>query len=226
MKSGLFGKLPVRRDFVTVRVRRSFLDAWEPWMQACLAASQEALEGDWQRAYSAAPIWRFWLSADVCGEATLGAMMPSFDGVGRAYPLTLVVSGDLAAPEHDLREAWFAAIETMLKSTADGGLDYADILVALDALARPIEGWQGGNAQVVSDKLQGVSANEALADCPARGAEVSLAPRSNAAGPISVWWTAENTTQLPRRFATPHLPDPALFTAMLTGSWPVASEAG
>ena len=41
----------------------------------------------WIDAYNRAPIWRFWLGADFCGEAMIGAFMPSVDGVGRAFPL-------------------------------------------------------------------------------------------------------------------------------------------
>jgi type VI secretion system protein ImpM len=226
MQSGLFGKLPGRRDFIAVRVQRAFLEAWEPWMQSCLIASQEMLEGDWHRAYRAAPIWRFWLSADVCGEATLGAMMPSFDGVGRAYPLTLLLSGNLAAPECDAREGLFMAIETVLRSTADGSLDYAEVLVALGALARPIKAWQGRYAPIVSCEPQIGDVNDAPADWPRRGGSVALGQWANCVFPNSVWWTAGNASHRAHRFVTPHLPDPGLFTAMITGSWPVAPEAG
>ena len=87
MPAGLFGKLPAKRDFVAANAPRRFLEVWEPWLQASVATSRQMLGEAWSDAYNRAPIWRFWLGADFCGEATIGAFMPSIDGVGRSFPL-------------------------------------------------------------------------------------------------------------------------------------------
>ena len=52
----------------------------------------------WQQAYLTAPIWRFWLGADICGVTVIGALMSSLDGVGRYYPLTVFAVADEEAP--------------------------------------------------------------------------------------------------------------------------------
>src|SRR6185437_14844380 len=87
--AGFFGKLPAKRDFVAYQASRPFLDLWEPWLQASLATSRLTLGEEWSPAYNRAPLWRFWLGAQFAGEAMLGALMASVDGVGRPFPLTL-----------------------------------------------------------------------------------------------------------------------------------------
>ena len=89
MRCGLYGKLPSKRDFVAIGTPRALLDVWEPWMQGGISASRQSLGDDWKQAFLTAPIWRFWLGAELCGTTVLGAFMPSLDGVGRYFPLTL-----------------------------------------------------------------------------------------------------------------------------------------
>src|SRR5579872_6326200 len=104
MPAGLFGKLPAKRDFVTANVSRRILNVWEPWLQSGLGRSKQMLGQGWTDAYNRAPIWRFWLGSDFCGEATIGAFMPSVDGVGRPFPLAIFAGeGDIsvAPPEID-----------------------------------------------------------------------------------------------------------------------------
>src|ERR1700722_12378723 len=91
MSAGLFGKLPAKRDFIGMNASRRFLEAWEPWLQASVAMSKQVLGDAWVETYNRAPIWRYWLGADFCGEAMIGAFMPSVDGVGRSFPLAIFV---------------------------------------------------------------------------------------------------------------------------------------
>jgi type VI secretion system protein ImpM len=103
MACGLFGKLPSKRDFVAINAPRRFLTVWENWVQAGLAASREQLGTGWQEAYLSAPIWRFWLGAEIGGAETVGALMPSVDGVGRYFPLTVFAAapdGMIIDPAH------------------------------------------------------------------------------------------------------------------------------
>ena len=51
MRCSLFGKLAAKRDFIALFAPRDFLNAWEPWMQACVSASRDALGESWQQAY-------------------------------------------------------------------------------------------------------------------------------------------------------------------------------
>ena len=87
---GFFGKLPGLGDFVSRRLPREFIDAWDQWLQASLRTSQEMLGDEWLNHYLVSPIWRFAMSPGICGNnAWAGVMMPSVDRVGRYYPLTL-----------------------------------------------------------------------------------------------------------------------------------------
>ena len=47
---------------------------------------------EWLPIYLTSPIWRFVLSAGLCGgEVVAGVLMPSVDRVGRYFPFTLAV---------------------------------------------------------------------------------------------------------------------------------------
>lgn len=141
MTSGLYGKLPVKRDFVAENVPRGFIQRYEPWLQGSIAASRITLGPRWQAVYYAAPIWRFWLGPQVCGAGVVGAMMPSIDGVGRAFPLTVMTAaGDGAVfdrPENDPQDAWFEAVEDLLLTALDADCDYPGLLERLAGLPEP-----------------------------------------------------------------------------------------
>ena len=133
MSAGLFGKLPAKRDFVAANAPRRFLEVWEPWLQAGVATSKQILGPKWADAYNRAPIWRYWLGADFCGEATIGVFMPSVDGVGRSFPLSLFAGegeSSLLPPELELNDAWFEAAEAIL-------LDALDPAATLEDYRRP-----------------------------------------------------------------------------------------
>src|SRR5690348_1862282 len=140
MPAGLFGKLPAKRDFIGANASRRFLEVWEPWLQAGVAMSKQALGETWIEIYNRAPIWRFWLGADFCGEAVIGAFMPSVDGVGRAFPLAIFVGeGDelLSPPELEPNGAWFAAAEAVLLDALEPGATLELIAEKVQALPAP-----------------------------------------------------------------------------------------
>lgn len=131
MSAGLFGKLPAKRDFIAANAPRRFLELWEPWIQAGVATSKQILGAKWADAYNRAPIWRFWLGAGFCGEAVIGLFMPSVDGVGRSFPLSLFTGEgerSLLPPELESNDAWFEAAEAIL-------LDALDPAVMLETIA-------------------------------------------------------------------------------------------
>src|SRR5688500_5935545 len=123
MRCGLYGKLPAKRDFVSLSAPREFLAVWEPWLQGGVSASRLKLGSGWQAACLRSPIWRFWLGADVCGRTVTGAFMPSVDGVGRYFPLTILACADAGAaippPELEPQAAWFGKVERLLLSALD-----------------------------------------------------------------------------------------------------------
>ncbi|NWA02518.1 type VI secretion system-associated protein TagF [Pseudomonas gingeri] len=122
--AGFFGKVMSHGDFVMRRLPAGFLREWDNWLQAGLQHSRERLGEQWLAVYLCSPVWRFALSAGVCGEqAWCGVMIPSLDRVGRYFPLTLAAS----APPAPLLQRlefdgdWYGQLERLaLSSLADG----------------------------------------------------------------------------------------------------------
>src|SRR5579863_4585631 len=151
MPAGLFGKLPAKRDFIAMNAPRRFLDVYEPWLQGGLATARLQLGDEFLDAYNSAPLWRFWLGAEVAGEATIGVFMASVDGVGRSFPLTLLTSDAQSfppPPEVDANEAWFEAAENALLAALGEGVSFDAVALSLAALpphaGQPAGGDLGG----------------------------------------------------------------------------------
>jgi type VI secretion system protein ImpM len=91
---GFFGKVPAKGDFVQAGLPRSFVDAWDRWLQDRLAASRCLLGEAWTELWMEAPIWRFRLARALCGpDPVAGLWMPSVDRVGREFPMTFAGIG-------------------------------------------------------------------------------------------------------------------------------------
>ena len=116
-----------------------------------------------------APIWRFWLGADVCGSTTIGAFMSSLDGVGRYFPLTLFARADdnaaIPPPELGAQDDWFNAAEAFLMSTLDQNADFETITADLGALAGPFQEFRNSPPQDMIVEGAGRSGSGALAPC-------------------------------------------------------------
>jgi type VI secretion system protein ImpM len=216
----LFGKVRTRRDFIAVATPRPFLAVWESWLQTVMAASREALRDGWNDAFLTAPIWRFWLGADICGASALGALMPSMDGVGRYFPLTYVaVAGPeaaLAPPEANAQSPWFEQVEDFLLSTLEAR-DHGALLHAFESVAAPVESGRMENSRVTHlDEDAGQTLVEGLAFehsfAVARAADAARAASSS-----TFWWTTGGEGYAPRAISCLRMPSPPVFTAMLTG---------
>ena len=223
MPCHLYGKLPTKRDFIAIGVTRDFLDQWEPWLQSSVSASQATLKDQWQNAFLRAPIWRFWLGADLCGITTIGAFMPSLDRVGRYFPLTLLATADqgatVAPPEIDAQEDWFKAAEDFLISTLDQEKTFEAAVEGLNGLAMPRQTGLAPPTGVFTDR----NATTCLKNDERHFAEVfeSLchAAPDTIYGGTSFWWTAGGEDFAPIAFCTKRMPDPFLFASMLTGQF-------
>lgn len=118
MPYGLFGKVPQKRDFLSVNTPSMVLTPFETWLQSAVAASRNELGRTWQDHYLVSPIWRFWIGEQILGTAVAGALMPSVDQVGRYFPLSILY---YAEPEDDLPppllaplDHWYGEIEQRL----------------------------------------------------------------------------------------------------------------
>jgi type VI secretion system protein ImpM len=235
MPYGLFGKLPSRRDFISQNMPRSFLRVWEPWLELGMRESQDVLGRlAWEDCFRAAPIWRFWLGAEICGEAILGAFMPSIDAVGRYFPLTLIYLEDarqdsndqdsndrdsndkgLPPPSIDPRHAWFEALEDILLSALD---PEASPETLLDDLARltsePVEAT--AQKAPLFATLQQDRASLPLTDL---FEACRLAYHDCKTASATFWWTLGGDGFRPTAFMHKDLPEARLLTGMLSGQF-------
>jgi len=223
MSAGLFGKLPAKRDFIGMNASRRFLEAWEPWLQAGVATSKQMLGDAWIETYNLAPIWRYWLGADFCGEAMIGAFMPSVDGVGRSFPLAVFVGeGDasLAPPELEPNDAWFAAAEAVLLDALEPGATLE--LIAEKVGALPLPALEPRRTR--DDGLEDLAEGGVLARDI--GSEVSSAflaarrfGRRRAFASQTFWWTIGGGDFPSLALMEVGLPPAVRFADMLTGAF-------
>lgn len=225
MRCGMFGKLAAKRDFIAQYAPRAFLDVWEPWMQSSMSASRQTLRASWQEAYLTAPIWRYWLGPEICGAAVLGAFMPSLDGVGRHYPLTVFAStgpdAQIPPPDIDVQDGWFAAAEAFLLATLDRDASFEQISGTLEQFPPPT-----APADTAIPAGFVVLADGALG-APAVGSgfeglfsDLRRANFASAYAAASFWWTVGGHDCPPLALSCRRMPDPFVFATMLIGRLP------
>ena len=230
---GLYGKVSKKGDFVTRRLPRTFVDPWDAWLQSAMANSRDKLGGDWLDAYLNAPIWRFALSAGICGDAVVaGVLMPSVDKVGRHFPLALAaVFDEQVLPTQVMTSGadWFAVLEDLALSTLEDDFDFDDF-----------------DKSLADSTFEGNSETTAMFFAPARALEgrnwrLAIDP-SSALGPgdpmvthqilrsfmprYSIWWCAGAERVAPSFLACEDLPSKDSFTALLDGDWGQWNWAG
>jgi type VI secretion system protein ImpM len=221
MRCGLYGKLPTKRDFIAMHAPRNFLAVWEPWIQAGMATSRESLGDQWLPAFLAAPIWRFWLGAELCETTVMGAFMSSLDGIGRYFPLTLFACADgttaMSPPEIDPQEDWFVAAEQFLLSALDDRISFEETERTLAGLRLPGSRQAGGRP---SDTIGGAGTIVAKVGEQALSEVFAAVRRVDHAGIYSAatfWWTGGGEGYPPMALGGRRLPSPHLFSAMLSG---------
>lgn len=229
MSAGLFGKLPAKRDFVAANAPRRFLEVWEPWLQAGVATSRQILDAKWAEAYNRAPIWRYWLGAGFCGEATIGVFMPSVDGVGRSFPLSLFAGegeNALPPPEFDSNDAWFEAAETILLDALEPGATLEAVAERMAAMSPPrlqARESEVGGLQELPDGgilIRGVDRQISLGFLAARRFGYRRAFASQ-----SFWWTIGGEGFPPLALSYVGLPPAVRFAVMLTGDFAEAEPS-
>ncbi len=231
---GFFGKLPCNGDFLERRVPRGFLEVWDPWLQHCVHTSREILQESWLSSYLSSPLWRFVLSASVCGSgAYAGVLAPSVDRVGRYFPLTIVTQIDVDfcslqfAAQHT---AWFGALESLVLTAledTDLSLEWFDAQVAGLAIRLDEAGAAADPELVDIFERSSFPAQGSAWRAPLRSASGlqdainAFAFRELAAQlrPISLWWTEGSSGPASSWLTLRSLPTPAHFGAMLDGHW-------
>lgn len=222
MGCGLFGKLPDKRDFIAVSAPSAFLQVYEPWLQGGLSASRLELGAKWQDAFLNAPIWRFWLGSAYCGSSVAGAFMPSVDGVGRYFPLTVFAlaeqGGAIPCPELDPQDAWFAQAEDFLLQALEPEATYASVTQRLAALPPPndqIKAAPPGDMVRLSDGTIVTALDPAR--FPERLSALRLEDNARAYAHASYFWTVGGEHFESLALVGQALPNPYLFSGLLTG---------
>lgn len=224
MSCGLYGKLPMKRDFISVSTPHAFLERWEPWIQGGIAASRIALGAQWQDIFLRAPIWRFWLGAEICGRPAMGSFMPSVDGVGRFFPLTAFACGEAGSafptPQNNPQAAWFADVEAMLLDALDEDAAYDRVLETLSNLPSPASTRTPEAEASIRDLFSATLVTADTADSLERAFASLLAERERrqqAAG--CFFWTIGGQDFPPAALFCTGLPDPNVLTTFLSGQF-------
>lgn len=225
--AGFFGKLPSHGDFVSRRLSREFLAAWDPWLQQGIAHSQAQLGEAWLNTYLTSPIWRFVLDKGAAGaDSCAGVMVPSVDRVGRYFPLTVMLPLEaLSSPLVVAGTAsdWFDEAERLLLTALeDSNFDLAEFDSSVENISGAIP-TQDIELEHFPDIAQARSPwCVQIADPrrPDRGLlslmDASLARQRPG---YSVWWTAGSEKLVPCMLIDDGLPSPQRYTAMLDGTW-------
>lgn len=197
---GFHGKVPARGDFVGHGLPREVLDPWDGWLATALGEAGRQLGNGWERLFVSAPVWRFALSAGLCGGAPVaGILMPSADRVGRLYPFTIAA----ALPEPaDLSltpaacAGWFARAEAVAADACRAGADVEGLPARLAILGPPEADMVGAGTAALVGRLTGP-----LPEC------------------ASLWWTRGGGRVAPSLLACRGLPGGARLAAFLDGAW-------
>ncbi len=221
---GFFGKMPGYGDFVRRDLPGELTKRWDAWLQNGLAESRKTLDERWLDRYLSSPIWRFCLSAGLCGDAQwMGAMMPSVDRIGRYFPLTAATE---IPPHRSLfgtaaaAESWFALLEeTLLAALHEDSLTTEQLQTRLAALDRP--GGDAGSGKATTLRRladHGGFASVRLADLEDLKDAAGLladALAQDSCGPFSIWWSSGSAYVAPDVRIYSDLPPAELFWTLL-----------
>ena len=238
---GWYGKLPSLGDFASRRLAAEFIESWDAWLGAGMAAQREALGEAWLDAYLQGPTWRFVLMPGAvpglpAQHALAGVLMPSVDRVGRYFPLTVATALarlPQSAAELELLLAWLHRLEDLALDALQDDWTIDELEQALDQLpeletgaaATPSTELEAAGAALVgalaSDAafvaLEGVANRTELAALLA-GAVARATPGGwQQAASGKAFWLADNPL-VPRLLVSNGLPGHAEFVQMLGSS--------
>jgi type VI secretion system protein ImpM len=223
MRCGLYGKLPAKRDFIAFNVPQRVLEVLEPWLQQGLAISRSRFGAAWQQMYLRAPIWRFWLGAGVCGNASvLGAVMPSVDKIGRCFPLTVLAMSEredpIPPPEVEPQEKWFFHAEELLLSALDTEVTFEAVCERLSRLQTAMH---RAPTNLTKGLVRFPDGTVLTSFAPETFKERILAVRIENSVAVdetaTVWWTIGGEGFEPLALLNQQMPNPSVFSTLLTG---------
>ena len=229
---GYFGKVPTHGDFVRRGLPKAFLEPWDGWLQGAISASKERLSEAWLNVYLTSPVWRFALSAGVCGPAmAAGTLMPSVDAVGRYYPMTIAsIFPEGRTPFHIADAPWLSAAQEATLSCLEKDFQLEAFEARLDEIGDEILGAaeaEGLGVKTWCPPSNGLAWSMEESALDRLGSDVYPALLHTTAearlGAYSVWWTdgSDNVPACLRLFEG--LPSQASFSELLTVRLPDAA---
>ena len=243
---GWYGKLPTLGDFASRRLEPGFIEPWDAWLAAGLAAQREALGAGWVRAYLHSPAWRFVLMPGVLsgvssGElskaaggprsktAWAGVLMPSVDQVGRYFPLTLaspLTALPAGAAGFEALLGWLQRLEDVAVDAMqdDWSIDRLEDVLATMAPACASVAPAAPNAFAAALEgdggfvdLQGIRSRAELAAMVVEAVGAAAGDAWQPAAAGRSFWLADHPDR-PRLLASRGLPSRAEFIGMLDAS--------
>lgn len=225
---GLYGKLPAFGDFVTRRLPRTYVEAWDHWITRAMDESRQQLGSQWLDAYLTSPVWRFALSPVLGGgQVWAGVMIPSVDRVGRYYPLTLAVNLPVHTSLMGLVAGcteWFERAQTLLLDALDDKLDLETFDARILALSAPRGATADGSRAPARASASGRIAwrlNLPTSIDNAGDLAPGLADQllNHYLPAHSVWWSEGSDKVGPSLLLCEGLPATAGYGALLNGQW-------
>lgn len=202
---GFYGKLPMLGDFVSRHLPPEFISPWDEWLQHAIFTSREQLGSDWLNSYLTSPIWRFVLSAGLCGNnAWAGIMMPSVDKVGRYFPFTLAVpfaQSPYLPHLFTLGDNWFKRLEAVALNGLEGDMNMAmfeELIENIPLFLLPDSNHKGGQ---IAEAFSGL--DDYLAKCDSG---------------YSLWTSSDHEELRIKLLAYKKLPSLGLFAGFLQGN--------
>lgn len=138
---GVLGKMPAVGDFVRSGLPRALAERWDALLTDAVELCRRRHGRDWATLPPVPTVWRFACAAGVAGaDAVAGALLPSTDRVGRAFPLLVAASlpagcGPAIVPF--ACDTWFVLLDAALLAARAGSLDHASFIARLEGLGRP-----------------------------------------------------------------------------------------
>lgn len=221
---GWHGKLPSLGDFASRRLDGEFVEAWDGWLAAGLAALRDAAPQAWLEAYLGSPSWRFLLMPGVMrgvpGQGGwAGVLMPSVDRVGRYFPLTLVQplgGGPASTQQMAGLWQWLGRLDELARDALHEDWTADRLEEELSSMARPDIGVPGPG-DVAAPGAEG-----SVVECPAGAADADAALHIGAEAQTQwaghsqgrAWWYARPDDAAPRLLLSRGLPAPATFARL------------
>jgi len=218
-----YGKIPTLGDFVHRGLEQRHIEAWDEWLQGCIAESRRALGENWLDFYLEAPVWYFAAGPGNLDQRTwIGVLIPSVDRVGRYFPFSIVREFGPRSPLEAMRRAraWYFEAERLALDCLDEEFQAGDLESRLEQLPQVDPG--AGSNEPVQDTAVDEAAGRVylLGNSPSTN-EVLSAIADDALLQLypsySVWWTAGSKAVAPALLTASAMPDHAAFSAMLDG---------